>query len=66
MSTESLAQDPAPLTPDPEDHAVLLEAAKAALRWFEAFDEHASEGLAFGGEARVRKQLRRAIKRQRA
>ena len=66
MSTESLAQDPAPLTPDPEAHDELLAAARAALAWFERFDEHAPEGLAFGGEAMVRRQLRKAIRRQRA
>jgi hypothetical protein len=57
-----IAQAPAPITPDPEDQARLLAAAKDALAWLERFDAHAPEGLNFGGEARVRRQLRRAIR----
>ena len=45
--------------------AELLEAAEAALKWFARFDAHAPEGMAFGGEAKVRRQLRGAIKRSR-
>ena len=62
MYTERIAQAPAPITPDPEDHARLLEAAQAALHLLDRIDAHAPEGLAFGGEAKVRKQLRRAIR----
>jgi hypothetical protein len=36
-----IAQAPAPITPDPEDHERLLAAAKDALAWFERFDAHA-------------------------
>lgn len=43
----------------------LLEAAEAALGWFDRFDQHAPEGLSFGGEGRVRRQLRGAIRRAR-
>ncbi len=65
MATEKFSAPPRPPTtdPDPEDHAVLLAAARQALAWFERFDEHAPEGLAFGGEAAIRKDLRRAIRR---
>jgi hypothetical protein len=66
VDTKRIAQNPAPITPtdlEPEDHAVLLEAAKSALRWFDAFDQHAPSGLGFGGEVKVRRQLRQAIRR---
>ena len=43
----------------------LLEAAQAALKLLDRIDQHAPEGLAFGGEGKVRKQLREAIKRSR-
>jgi hypothetical protein len=43
----------------------LLEAAEAALRWFDLFDQHAPSDMIFGGEARVRKGLRQAIRRAR-
>ncbi len=43
----------------------LLEVAEVALAWFDRFDAHAPEGLAFGGEAKVRRQLRAAIRRAR-
>ena len=43
----------------------LLEVAEAALAWFDRFDGHAPEGLEFGGEAKVRRQLRDAIRRAR-
>ena len=64
MDTEqSLAQSPAPgIPPDPEDHERLLDAARAAYAWFQAFDEHAPEGMAFGGEATICRQLRQAIR----
>jgi hypothetical protein len=64
VDTERIARNPAPITPtDPEDHAALLEAAVAALRWFDAFDRHAPGDWHVGGEAKVRRQLRRAIAR---
>jgi hypothetical protein len=47
---------------DPEDHARLLEAAKAALRYLDDLDAHAPEGFHFGGEAKIRRQLRQAIR----
>ena len=40
----------------------LLEAAEAALELLNKIDQHAPEGLSFGGEGRVRKQLRQAIR----
>ena len=43
----------------------LLEAAEAALRWFDLFDQRAPSDMMFGGEARVRKGLRQAIRRAR-
>ena len=44
----------------------LLEAATAALRWFDLFDQHAPSDMIFGGEAEVRGLLRDAIRRARA
>ena len=41
----------------------LLEAATAALRWFDLFDQHAPSDMIFGGEAEVRGVLRDAIRR---
>ena len=67
MTDASLARSPRTVTTEQEEaHDELLVAAKAALRWFELYDEHAPDGWSFGGEAKVRRQLRRAIKRQRA
>lgn len=64
MDEQSVARTPRPVSPpDPEDHARLLEAARAALRWFEEFDRHAPSDFVFGGEAQVRRRLRRAIRR---
>jgi hypothetical protein len=44
----------------------LLEAAEAALRWFDLFDQHAPSDMIFGGEAEVRGLLRDAIRRAHA
>jgi hypothetical protein len=65
VATEKFSAPPRlPTTdPDPEDHALLLEAAKSALKWLEDFDEHAPDDWVFGGEGRVRRQLRQAIRR---
>jgi hypothetical protein len=62
-----IAQAPAPITPTEQEeaHEELLTAAGAALAWFESFDEQAPSDLRFGGEARIRTRLRRAIRRQR-
>ena len=60
MDTDRIAQAPAPITP--EDHARLLEAAQAALRLLDRMDEHMPADLHFGGEAKVGRQLRRAIR----
>lgn len=46
---------------DPRDE--LMEAARDALRWFERFDAHAPSDMHFGGEGRVRKALREALRR---
>ena len=43
----------------------LLEAATAALRWFDLFDQHAPSDMIFGGEAEVRGLLRDATRRAR-
>ncbi len=67
MSTESLARPPRPVTTEQQEaHDELLEAAKAALTLLDALDQHAPDGWHLGGEAEVRGQLRRAIRRQRA
>jgi hypothetical protein len=55
VDTDRIAQAPAPITP--EDHARLLEAARAVLRLLDGIDAHAPERFAFGGEAKVRRQL---------
>jgi hypothetical protein len=60
VDTDRIAQVPAPITA--EDHSRLLEAAQAALRLLDRINAHAPEGFAFGGEAKVRRQLRRAIR----
>ena len=39
----------------------LLAACEFALRWFEAWEEHAPQECAFGGEHAVMKKLRRAV-----
>ena len=46
-----------------EARTELLEAATAALRWFDLFDQHAPSDMIFGGEAEVRAVLRDAIRR---
>ncbi len=40
----------------------LLEAAEATLAWLDRFDAHAPSDMRFGGEAKVRHQLRRAVR----
>ena len=67
MDTPSVAQSPAPDTPTEQEeaHEELLAAATAALRYLDDADAHLPEGYSLGNEARVRKQLRRAIRRQR-
>jgi hypothetical protein len=63
VDTESVARSPRTGTsPDPEDHERLLAAATAALRLLDRMDAHAPEGLSFGGESKVRRQLRQAIR----
>ena len=53
-----------PPTPgiSPQDHVRLLDAAREALAWFERFDRHAPSDMHFGGEAKIRKQLRTVIR----
>ena len=63
MTDRSLARPPRTVTTDEEAHAELLAAAKTALRWFGDYDEHCPSEFVFGGEGRVRRQLRRAIAR---
>lgn len=45
---------------DPQED--LMRAAEDALRLLDRMDAHAPEGLHFGGEGRVRKQLREALR----
>jgi hypothetical protein len=67
LTDKSLARSPRTVTTEQEEaHHELLEAAKSALSWFDLYDEHAPDDWIFGGEAKVRRQLRRAIKRQHA
>ncbi len=67
VDTESLARSPRIVTtPDAkreEAYEQLLEASQAALRWFDLYDEHAPIDWVFGGGAKVRCQLRQAIRR---
>ncbi len=46
---------------DPRE--ALVDAAREALLLLERIDAHAPEGLAFGGEGRVRRRLREALRR---
>jgi hypothetical protein len=62
LTTDRIAQSPAPITPDPEDHERLLEAARSALMLLDAMDAHLPADMCFGGEARVRRELRKAIR----
>ena len=41
----------------------LLAACEYALEWFEAWDQHAPDECAFGGEYRVMKRLGEAVRR---
>lgn len=62
MTDQRIARPAPPDTPDPEDHERLLEAARSALTLLDRMDEHMPADLAFGGETKVRKQLRTAIR----
>ena len=59
------AGDPIAYAARQEAQEELLEAAEDALAWFERFGAHAPEGLCFGGEAKVRRALRAAIRQVR-
>ena len=50
-------------TEQDEAHGELLAAARAALEYLDDLDANAPEGMRFGGEQRVRRQLRRAFAR---
>ena len=52
--------------PTEEANAELLAACERALRWFCDFEEHAPEGLMFGGEATIKRRLREAIRNAKA
>ena len=58
MSEHSLVRESCAVNPKVE----LLDAAQAALKLLDRIDAHTPEGLSFGGEGRVRKQLRQAIR----
>lgn len=60
----TLAGDPFAAAGNPQ--AQLLDAAQAALRLLDRMDEHMPSDMRFGGEGRVRKQLRAAIRGARA
>jgi hypothetical protein len=47
----------------PQDHERLLTAARDALALLDRMDAHAPEGLSFGGEGKVRRRLREAVRR---
>lgn len=66
MPPSSLAREPDPGSPEPEDHARLLEATRAALKWLDDFEQHAPDSCHFGGEEKLRRQLRSAIGSRRA
>ena len=53
---------PPPPAIDTEDVERLLSAAREALALLDRIDRHAPEGLTFGGEHRVRRELRKAIR----
>jgi len=59
----TLAGDPFAATGNPRTE--LLEAAEAALGLLDRIDAHAPSDMHFGGEGRVRRQLRGAIRRAR-
>ncbi len=46
-----------------EDLERLLDAARAALKYLDDLDKHGPEGMSFGGEGRVRRMLREAVRR---
>lgn len=63
MDTGRIAQSPAPITPIGErDHERLLDAAREALRLLDDMDQHMPDGLTFGNEPTVRRQLRDALR----
>lgn len=47
----------------PEDVGSLLDAARAALEYLDDLDKHAPEGFCMGGEQKLRRQLREAVRR---
>jgi hypothetical protein len=61
VTDQSLAPT-APPGITPQDHERLLEAAREALALLDRIDRHAPDGLTFGGEGRVRRVLRDAIR----
>lgn len=61
VDNPSVAQSPAPITLD--DLERLVSAAREALALLDRIDQHAPEGLAFGGESKVRRKLREAVRR---
>ncbi len=60
MSTESVASPP--ITATPADHERLLDAARAALALLDRMDTHLPEGYSLGGEGKVRRMLREAVR----
>jgi hypothetical protein len=64
VTQPSLARSaPTGTTEQDEAHHELLAAARAALKYLDDLDAHAPEGVHFGGESKIRRQLRRAIAR---
>ena len=66
MSDRSLvAGDPIAHAAQEDPQEQLLQAAQDALRLLDRIDQHAPSDMHFGGEGRVRRQLRGAIRRAR-
>jgi hypothetical protein len=48
--------------PDPADHERLLDACREALAWFDRQARHAPAEFEIGGEGRIRRRLREAVR----
>ncbi len=60
MIEERIAHDPLRIDYPAEEE--LLAATEYALRWFEAWEQHADHSNDYGGEHAVMKRLARAIR----
>jgi hypothetical protein len=57
-----LTQSRAPSTDQEEAHRLLMDACREALAWFDRFARHAPAELEIGGEGRIRRRLREAVR----